>query len=173
MKRAILLSCILLAPAEVASAQAPPTPVTPMAQTAPAPAAEHCTPMKPIPPRGIVVPEGTTTGQRTETLGDTLAKSDGVLCPPDGVREARGALAPGVIDDGAGEIVEILGADAADVLDHLCRIARIVPLENLEYRARVLQGVVAQHPAVPERRSPTAKLVTRGARRRLGAVLAR
>ncbi|HZE55413.1 MAG TPA: hypothetical protein VE111_19345 [Bradyrhizobium sp.] len=85
MKHAILLSCILLAPAEVASAQAPPTPVTPMAQTAPAPPAEHCTPMRPVPPRGIVVPEGTTTGQRTESLGDTLAKSDGVLCPPPGI----------------------------------------------------------------------------------------
>ena len=85
MKRAILLSCILMAPAVVASAQAPPTGVTPMAQTAPAPAAEHCTPMKPVPPRGIVVPEGTTTGQRTESLGDTLAKSDGVLCPPAGI----------------------------------------------------------------------------------------
>jgi hypothetical protein len=82
MKRAILLSCILMAPVEVASAQAPPTPVTPLAQTAPAPSAGNCTPMKPVPPRGIVVPEGTTTGQ---SLGDTLAKSDGVLCPPAGI----------------------------------------------------------------------------------------
>jgi hypothetical protein len=32
------------------------------------------------------VPEGGTTGQqRTEALGDKLAQSDGVLCPPPGV----------------------------------------------------------------------------------------
>jgi hypothetical protein len=98
MKRAILLSCILMAPAEVASAQAPPTPVTPLAQTAPAPAAEHCTPMKPVPPRGVVVPEGTTTGQRTESLGDTLAKSDGVLCPPAGVDPEIRAPTPDTAD---------------------------------------------------------------------------
>ena len=40
--------------------------------------------MKPVPPRGIIAPEG-TTGQRAESLGDKLAKSDGVLCPPSGV----------------------------------------------------------------------------------------
>ena len=41
--------------------------------------------MQPAPPRGTVSPEGTTTGQRAEPLGDKLAKSDGVLCPPAGV----------------------------------------------------------------------------------------
>jgi hypothetical protein len=35
-------------------------------------------------PQGGVVPEGTTTGQ-SAPLGDKLAKSDGVLCPPSGV----------------------------------------------------------------------------------------
>ena len=34
---------------------------------------------------GAAVPEGTTTGQRAESLGDKLARSDGVLCPPSGV----------------------------------------------------------------------------------------
>jgi hypothetical protein len=38
--------------------------------------------MQPSPPRGTVAPEGTTTGQRAELLGERLAKSDGVLCPP-------------------------------------------------------------------------------------------
>ena len=32
----------------------------------------------------MVAPEG-TTGQAREPLGDKLAKSDGVLCPPQGV----------------------------------------------------------------------------------------
>jgi hypothetical protein len=34
---------------------------------------------------GGIAPEGSTTGQRAEPLGDKLAKSDGVLCPPAGV----------------------------------------------------------------------------------------
>ena len=47
--------------------------------------ANNCAPMQPVPPRGTVAPEGTTTGQRAEPLGDKLARSDGVLCPPAGV----------------------------------------------------------------------------------------
>ncbi len=38
--------------------------------------------MRPLPPRGTIAPEGATTGQRAAPLGDRLAKSDGVLCPP-------------------------------------------------------------------------------------------
>ena len=41
--------------------------------------------MQPAPHSGTAVPEGTTTGQRAEPLGDKLARSDGVLCPPAGV----------------------------------------------------------------------------------------
>jgi hypothetical protein len=62
-----------------AGAQAPPTPVTPPAQTAPPISANNCSPMQPVPS------PGTTTGQRSEPLGDRLAKSDGVLCPPAGI----------------------------------------------------------------------------------------
>ena len=47
--------------------------------------ATDCTPTQPVPQRGTVAPEGTTTGQRAEPLGDKLARSDGVLCPPPGV----------------------------------------------------------------------------------------
>jgi hypothetical protein len=68
-----------------ASAQAPPAPATPPARTAPAAPAGNCAPMRPVPPRGTVAPEDSTTGQRAEPLGDKLAKSDGVLCPPSGV----------------------------------------------------------------------------------------
>jgi hypothetical protein len=87
MKHAALLSCVLMAVPGVASAQAPPSPTTPPAQTAPpAPArANDCAPMQPVPPRGTVAPEGSTTGRTAEPLGDKLAKSDGVLCPPAGV----------------------------------------------------------------------------------------
>ena len=77
----------MIAASGAASAQAPPTPATPPAQTAPpAPArSANCAPMQPTPHQGAVTPEGTTTGQRAEALGDKLARSDGVLCPPAGV----------------------------------------------------------------------------------------
>jgi hypothetical protein len=80
--------CVLAAASGTASAQAPPAPATPPAQTAP-PAtgrSADCAPTRPVPPRGTIAPEGGTTGQqRTEALGDKLAQSDGVLCPPPGV----------------------------------------------------------------------------------------
>src|SRR6476660_4254742 len=84
---ALFLSCLLMAASGAASAQAPPAPATPPAQTAPpAPGrTTDCAPMQPMPQRGTVAPEGSTTGQRAELLGDKLAMSDGVLCPPAGV----------------------------------------------------------------------------------------
>jgi hypothetical protein len=87
MKSALLLSCVLTAVSGVAGAQAPPSPATPPAQTAPpSPArATNCAPMPPASQQGPVSPEGTTTGQRTEPLSDKLARSDGVLCPPPGI----------------------------------------------------------------------------------------
>lgn len=87
MKHALFLSGALLLSCGTVLAQAPPVPATPPAQTAPpAPArSSDCAQMQPVPPRGTIAPEGTTTGQRAEPLGDKLAKSDGVLCPPAGV----------------------------------------------------------------------------------------
>jgi hypothetical protein len=87
IKHSLFLSCVLMAASGVAGAQAPPAPATPPAQTAPpAPArADNCAPMQQTPHPGTVAPEGTTTGQRTEPLGDKLSRSDGVLCPPAGV----------------------------------------------------------------------------------------
>jgi hypothetical protein len=87
MKSALFISCLLIAAPGFAIAQAPPTPVTPAAETAvPAPNT-NCAPMQPVPSQGTgAPPAGTTTGQRAaEPLGDKLAKSDGVLCPPSGV----------------------------------------------------------------------------------------
>jgi hypothetical protein len=85
MKRPLLLLSVLAA-SGMASAQAPPAPATPPAQTAPPTPqrSSDCTPTQPVPPRGTVAPEG-TTGQSSEPLGDKLAKSNGVLCPPSGV----------------------------------------------------------------------------------------
>ncbi|NOJ42192.1 hypothetical protein [Bradyrhizobium australiense] len=101
MKRAVLLSCVLAATAGVAGAQAPPGPTTPPAQTAPPSPdrAANCAPMQPTPHSSPTVPEGktpegTTTGQRTEPLGDKLARSEGVLCPPPGIDPEMHAPAP-------------------------------------------------------------------------------
>ncbi len=85
IKRPTFLFCVLMAASEAASAQAPPGAATPPAQTAPPAPVGGCSPTRPVPPRGTIAPEGSTTGQRAEPLGDKLARSDGVLCPPSGV----------------------------------------------------------------------------------------
>ncbi len=98
IKQSLLLSCVLMAASGVAAAQAPPVPTTPPAQSAPpSPArAANCEPMQQAPYSGTAAPERTTTGQRTEPLGDKLARSDGVLCPPAGVDPDMRAPAPDI-----------------------------------------------------------------------------
>ena len=95
MKHSLLLAGALMAVSGAASAQAPPTPATPLAQTAP-PAPSHasdCTPTQST-PQGNIAPRGTTTGQSNEPLGEKLARSDGVLCPPEGVDPEMHAPTP-------------------------------------------------------------------------------
>jgi hypothetical protein len=96
MKQSLYISGVLTAVSGVAIAQAPPSPATPPAETAPPTPArtDNCAPMQPVPPRGTVAPEGTTTGQSNEPLGDKLAKSNGVLCPPAGVDPEMRAPTP-------------------------------------------------------------------------------
>jgi hypothetical protein len=80
-KRTLLLAFLLAAPATAAGAQAPPSPATPPQATAPAPNQnEACAPSSHA--SGTPAPDGVTTGQSGEPLGDKLAKSGGVLCPP-------------------------------------------------------------------------------------------
>jgi hypothetical protein len=93
MKLTLFLSCALLAGSEVASAQAPPAPTTPPARTAPPATDRGCAPTQAT-PQGSIAPKGTTTGQSQEQLGDKLAKSDGILCPPAGVDPAMHAPTP-------------------------------------------------------------------------------
>jgi hypothetical protein len=97
MFRFLLLGCVMMAASGAAFAQAPPTPTTPPAQTAPPPVARatNCAPTQPT-PQGGIAPQGSTTGQRAEPLGDKLARSDGVLCPPPGVDPEMHAPTPNV-----------------------------------------------------------------------------
>jgi hypothetical protein len=94
------MKSILLIPAMAAlgavHAQAPPMPATPMAQTAPPEPqrAAECAPVKPDAQHGPNTGEGTTTGQANEALGDKLAKSNGVLCPPANVDPEMRAPTP-------------------------------------------------------------------------------
>ena len=74
----------------------PPALTTPPAQTAPPQPARvaDCSPMPRPQDPSHTAPEGTTTGQSREPLGDKLARSDGVLCPPAGVDPEMRAPTP-------------------------------------------------------------------------------
>ncbi|MGY4285573.1 hypothetical protein ACVWXO_004793 [Bradyrhizobium sp. LM2.7] len=89
----IILASLLIAASGGAIAQAPPAPATPPQQTAP-PSPQHATDCTPSDRLRGSVPDGTTTGQAREPLGDKLAKSEGVICPPSGVDPEMHAPAP-------------------------------------------------------------------------------
>ena len=93
MKSPVFLSCVLLAASSAAIAQAPPTPATPPQQTAPPapPASSDCATTA---PRDKANPQGSTVGRAGEALGDRLARSNGVLCPPSGIDPEIRAPAP-------------------------------------------------------------------------------
>jgi hypothetical protein len=95
-KRSLFFGCLLTVASAAAGAQAPPLPAAPPAQTAPpSPAhASECAPMPSAPRDGTTTPQGTTTGEAREPLGDKLARSDGVLCPPEGVDPQMHAPTP-------------------------------------------------------------------------------
>lgn len=94
----IILASLLIAASGAAIAQAPPAPATPPQPTAP-PSPQHaanCVPQDR--PNRPTAPDGTTTGQSREPLGDKLAKSEGVLCPPAGIDPEMHAPAPSTGD---------------------------------------------------------------------------
>nr|WP_157043524.1 hypothetical protein [Nitrobacter hamburgensis] len=80
MKVTFLLVALVALP-DIALAQAPPTPATPpaMAKSAPSPNSASCA------NHDTAAPNGTTTNERGEPLGDKLVKSDGVVCALAGV----------------------------------------------------------------------------------------
>jgi hypothetical protein len=101
-KHSLLLSWVLISVSGMALAQAP---ATPPAETAPpAPGrAYNCAP---------TTPQDTTTGQSSEPLGDKLAKSDGVLCPPAGVDPQMRAPTP---DSGNTPVIPPPGSPGGDM----------------------------------------------------------
>ncbi|MGJ4949707.1 hypothetical protein [Bradyrhizobium sp. HKCCYLS20291] len=91
IKQSLFLSFVLASASAAAHAQAPPTPATPPQATAPAPDANAaCAPNE----RATPTPDGITTGRAGEPLGDKLAKTNGVLCPPSGVDSEMHAPTP-------------------------------------------------------------------------------
>jgi hypothetical protein len=95
MKHILLLSGTWIMVCGAAAAQAPPV-AKPQAEIV-APAAggsRDCARTQSVPSQGTVAPESNTTGQSREPLGDQLAKSDGVLCPPAGVDPEIRAATP-------------------------------------------------------------------------------
>ncbi len=88
--------CALAAVPARTLAQAAPAPATPQAQTAlpnPNRATTGCAPTQISPKEGRVQPSN-PKGETDKPLGDTLAQSDGVLCPPPGVDPEMHAPTP-------------------------------------------------------------------------------
>ena len=67
--------------------------------------------MQTAPLGGNSAPDGSTTGQRGEPLGDKLARSDGVLCPPAGVDPEMRAPTP---DTGNTPVIRPPGSPGGD-----------------------------------------------------------
>ena len=109
----IILAGLMIAAFGPAIAQAPPAPATPPQATAP-PSPQHaaadCAPQDR--PNRATAPDGQTTGQAREPLGDKLAKSDGVLCPPSGVDPEMHAPAPST--DGSMPVIPPPGSPGGD-----------------------------------------------------------
>jgi hypothetical protein len=108
----LILAGLLIAASGSAIAQAPPAPASPPQATAP-PSAQHVADCMPQDrPNRATAPDGVTTGQAREPLGDKLAKSDGVICPPPGVDPDMHAPAPST--DGAMPVIPPPGSPGGD-----------------------------------------------------------
>lgn len=89
MKRFFSVGVLLVAAISGASAQAPPATTIPSAN-----GGQKCTPSEAKPHEGTVAPREGAAGQGGSTLGDKLAQSDGVICPPANVDPEMRAPAP-------------------------------------------------------------------------------
>jgi hypothetical protein len=85
MKRLLLTIVLLVTSFGGVNAQAP---------TTPAKADQRCAPSKSEPDRGTIAPREGAAGQNDVPLGDKLAQSDGVICPPTNVDPKMRTPAP-------------------------------------------------------------------------------
>lgn len=85
---------MVLALPPMAAAQAPPVMPAP-GEAAPL-SATQCAPSRAAPEQGTITTPGTTTGQSGAPLGERLARSGGVLCPPAGIDTEMRVPAPDV-----------------------------------------------------------------------------
>jgi hypothetical protein len=104
-KIALAFGCLVMVVAP-AVAQAPPT--SPSGTTAPTQA--ECPPGSHVNPPGMASPGG-TIGQNREPLGEKLARTDGVLCPPTGVDPEIRVPAP---DTGTLRVIPPPGSPGGD-----------------------------------------------------------
>jgi hypothetical protein len=96
IKHTILVGSLALLAPTFALAQAPPVTPSPPTAAAPAPSATQCAPSRVAPEQGTITTPDATTGQAREPLGDKLARSGGVLCPPAGIDSEMRVPAPEV-----------------------------------------------------------------------------
>jgi len=109
-----MIGTLMVAPA-AALAQAAPTPATPQAPTAspdPDRSATTCAPTRADPRDGNVRP-ARPSDESGKPLGDTLAQSGGVLCPPPGIDPQMHAPAPNS-DHGAMPVIPPPGSPGGD-----------------------------------------------------------
>jgi hypothetical protein len=112
MKHALTLALLGSVASGAALAQSPAAqPTVEVAPPAAATGSANCAQTQSAPALGTVAPEGSTTGQSREPLGDKLAKSDGVLCPPSGVDPEMRAPTP---DTGNTPVIPPPGSPGGD-----------------------------------------------------------
>ena len=80
--------------------------------------------------------------QLEDGRGADVLGPDRVLGPADRVGEAGRPLPARVLAQQLGHLQELVGGDAADLLDQLRGVAAEVPAQELEHAARVLEGLV-------------------------------
>jgi hypothetical protein len=101
----------LLLTASPALAQKPPADAQPMPPPGPQ-ATVRCAPVQPPgTEQGRAAPPGQTTGQSREPLGDRLAQSEGVLCPPSDIDREMQKTPP---DQGKTPVIPPPGSPGGD-----------------------------------------------------------
>ena len=95
--------------------------------------------------------------QLKDGCGSDVLGTHRVLCPTHRIAEGAGAVGAGVVREVFAHPQERLLGDAADLLDHLRGVARVVALEDLEHTTRIGERLVPLG-NVTDHRSPGTEL---------------